>query len=124
MTIDEKSRVLKLKENGLGYKAISKKLNLPINTVKSILRRENNAKVCKCKHCGKELKLTAGKKEKKYCDNKCRMRYWYENRYLLNTTIKYEVECECCKKKFTFYGYSGRKYCSRKCYLRSRYGER
>ena len=57
MTIDEKSRVLKLKGNGLGYKAISKKLNLPINTVKSILRRETNAKVCKCKHCGKELKV-------------------------------------------------------------------
>ena len=124
MANDEKSKVLQLKEQGYGYKRISKELNIPLGSVKSILRREENSIINKCKNCGKSLKQIDGKKEKKFCCDKCRMQWWYKHQHLLNRKSSYEVECACCKKKFIFYGYKGRKYCSTACYLRSRYGDR
>lgn len=121
MAIDEKSNVVELRNKGYGYKAISSQLNIPLSTVKSILKRET---ADKCKNCGKPLKQIEGKKAKKFCCDKCRMKWWYDNQHLLNKKASYEVECACCKKKFIFYGYGGRKYCSNACYLRDRYGER
>jgi endogenous inhibitor of DNA gyrase (YacG/DUF329 family) len=29
-----------------------------------------------CLNCGKEVKQTPGKKERKYCDDKCKQRHW------------------------------------------------
>ena len=40
MAIDEKSNVVELRNKGYGYKAISSQLNIPLSTVKSILKRE------------------------------------------------------------------------------------
>ncbi|HEY5391437.1 MAG TPA: hypothetical protein VIJ57_04940 [Hanamia sp.] len=30
----------------------------------------------KCLNCGKEVKQTPGKKERKYCDDKCKQKHW------------------------------------------------
>lgn len=124
MSNEVKEQVIKLKNEGYGYKAISRKLNIPLGTVKSLLRRETTTQYRTCKQCGKEFKKPNGRKEKKFCSNKCRMKWWYEHQHLMNKKSAYQVECACCKKKFIFYGYKGRKYCSVQCYKRARYGQR
>jgi DNA-directed RNA polymerase specialized sigma24 family protein len=39
MTKEEKELINELKSKGLGYKAISKELNIPLGTVKTVIRR-------------------------------------------------------------------------------------
>lgn len=123
MTREEKEKVLKLKDAGYGAKTISKQLGLPLNSVKSLLRRDIIVKTTRCKECGTELICVEGKKPKKFCSDKCRMAWWYKNQHMMNKKSAYEVVCVCCKKKFNFYGYKNRKYCSRECYLRDKYGK-
>ena len=54
MTNQEKIQILKLKEQGLGYKAIAIKLNISRNTVASVIRRNNGAIIEEnlCPFCG------------------------------------------------------------------------
>ena len=118
-----KDKVLELKNKGYSYNAISKELGIPVSTAKTYFRRDSIERGSKCKHCGAELVNVAGKKVKKFCSDKCRMAWWYQHQNLMNKKSEYEVECACCKKKFTFYGYKSRKYCSRECYMRDKYGE-
>ena len=40
MTTDEKQMVLKLRGEGLGYKAIAKVLEIPLGTIKTFCRRK------------------------------------------------------------------------------------
>lgn len=119
-----KDKVIELKNKGYSYNAISKELGIPVSTAKTYLRRDGIEQTTRCKHCGAVLKMTKGKKAKKFCDDKCRMAWWYKHQNMMNKKKEYVVECECCKKKFSFYGYKGRKYCSRECYMRAKYGER
>ena len=118
-----KDKVLELKNKGFSYKAISDQLGIPVSTAKTYLRREKSAEGNTCKHCGAELINVKGKKNKKFCSDKCRMAWWYKNQHMMNKKSAYEVVCVCCKKKFNFYGYKNRKYCSRECYLRDKYGK-
>lgn len=66
---------------------ISRDLNVPYNTVKSIIRRmhETEKKVevevkvtpedeCLC--CGKKITSVEGKKKKRFCSSNCRVKYW------------------------------------------------
>ena len=123
MSSNIKDKVLELKNKSYSYKAISEKLGIPISTAKTYLRRENISINFKCKFCGADLVNVQGKKAKKFCNDKCRMAWWYQHQNMMNKKSTYEVVCKCCKKKFTFYGYKNRKYCSRECYLRDKYGE-
>ena len=119
-----KDKVLELKNKGYSYKAISDQLGIPVSTAKTYLRREKASEGNTCKHCGAELVNVRGKKTKKFCSDKCRMAWWYKHQNLMNKKSEYQVECKCCKEKFTFYGYKDRKYCSRECFMRDKYGER
>lgn len=123
MTIEEKQKIQQLKSEGFGYKAISSKLGISLGTVKTVCRKDTTTQVQKCKNCGADLVMVEGKKVKKFCSDNCRMAWWYQHQNMMNKKGSYEVECACCKKKFTFYGYKNRKYCSRECYLRDKYGE-
>jgi endogenous inhibitor of DNA gyrase (YacG/DUF329 family) len=64
----------------------------------------------------------SGRKEKKFCSDKCRMTWW--NRHLDKVKRKavYEYICPHCGKPFTVYGNSHRKYCSHECYVADRFG--
>lgn len=122
-----KDEIKKLRQRGLGYKRISVCLNVSANTVKSICRREGLEKVedtsiNACKLCGKELTFTKGKKQKKYCSDTCRMKWWKINQDKINKKSYSNHICECCKKEFTSYGNTSRKYCSHECYIKHRFG--
>ena len=132
MTDTEKTRIEEMRKEGLGYGRIAKVLGLSDNTVKSYCRRNNLKRaaapqekiveegVCRC--CGKPVMQIAGRKEKKFCSDVCRMRWWNEHKDLVNRKALYEFTCAGCGKKFSAYGNAARKYCSHECYIEDRFG--
>ncbi|MCM1497130.1 MAG: helix-turn-helix domain-containing protein [Clostridium sp.] len=126
MTAEEKARIITLRSNGATYSEIAEKLKLSINTVKSFYRRcGNNLKetaslFCKC--CGKPIEQPKGAREKKFCSDMCRMKWWNSHRDEVNKKAVYDFRCVCCGKSFKAYGSKNRKYCSRQCYIKDRFG--
>ena len=82
MTDEQKEIIHNLREQGVGYRKIAKVLGLSDNTVKSYCQRKGLGGMKKttvrvddihvCKFCGKEVKQTPGRKEKKFCSDRCR----------------------------------------------------
>lgn len=132
MTNDQINRIYEMRELGVGYGKISQILNVSENTVKSFCKRKGlggvrvstDKDLHLCKHCGKEVQQNPGRKEKKFCSDKCRMAYWAKNPDGLNHKAVYEYVCPECGKPFTAYGNSHRKYCCRRCYMIARHGYR
>ena len=68
-----------LRSLGMQPTAISKKLRVSINTVKSHIRRHPEIPgTLRCLACGRPVMQTEGRKQKKYCSDKCRNAYWNE----------------------------------------------
>lgn len=86
LTADQKKAIITLREKGASTGTIAGLLNININTVKTHLRRhpvdvviqepEPEIKPCvvRCKHCGREVVQSPGRREKLYCSDKCRNR--------------------------------------------------
>ena len=97
MTDKQREQIRKLRYEGAGYKAIATELDLSLNTVKSYCRRSllqgagsvaviNNLvsveKGLVCKHCGKQLRHTEGKRKKVFCSDSCRKKHWKQKKEL------------------------------------------
>ena len=133
MTDAQIKQITELREQGIGYGKISKILGLSLNTVKSYCRRNGlvgmrlpikGADIHVCKFCGKEVHQNPGRKEKKFCDDKCRMDYWNSHQDKVDRKAMYEYTCPNCGKPFKAYGNANRHYCSRLCYFTARFGYR
>jgi endogenous inhibitor of DNA gyrase (YacG/DUF329 family) len=126
MTNDEKAQVAVLKDKGWGATRIARELGLSENTVKSYLRRHatpvTTSKVHLCPCCGKPVKQTPHRKEKKFCSDACRMKWWNSHQDQIHRKALYEYTCPQCGKSFMAYGNSNRKYCSHTCYIKARFG--
>jgi len=133
MTIEQKEQIKRLREDGYGYGKIASMLGLSDNTVKSFCRRQGLTKVsankggqgddlhfCKC--CGIPIVQMQGRKEKKFCSDTCRMRWWNSHLNEVKRKAVYEFECAFCHRLFTAYGNANRKYCSHDCYVEDRFG--
>lgn len=110
----------KLRLHGYGYKKIASVLGLAENMVKSYFRRnpiDKSRKVCVT--CGKPIKTTPHKREKKFCSDKCRMKFWNSHPELLNKKSLYSYTCLHCGKEF-YSPKKNRKYCSRSCFANAR----
>lgn len=69
--------IKRLKLEGFGPKAIADQLGISVNTVKSFIRRHTEIQTTHpCRQCGKGVEQTPGRKEKKFCSDRCRMQYW------------------------------------------------
>ena len=123
MTRAMAERLDSMKAQGLGYKMISKESGIGLNTVKSYFRRkgagDSLSKRCLC--CGKPVEQTAGRREKKFCSDACRMKWWNSHRNQVNRRAFHTFICACCGHEFTAYANAGRKYCSRECYIKGRF---
>lgn len=75
-----------------------------------------------CVSCGAPITQMPGKKEKKFCSDRCRNQWWNAHLDLVDRRANYEFVCLTCGKKFTAYGNAHRKYCSRDCYIDDRFG--
>lgn len=91
MTENQKSKIRRMRLDGMGYRAIANALELSVYTVKSYCKRNhlagvgavvalNNVELIKqgviCKQCGAKLNHTNGKRRKVFCSDNCRKKYW------------------------------------------------
>ena len=124
MTETEKLRIHKLRQEGLGYKKIAAALGLPVNSVKTYLRRhpigEDAAAIPDfCEMCGKPIIQIPHRKHKRFCSDSCRISWWNAHpdkggKRTLNT-----FTCIYCGRTFQS-GARDRRYCSRNCYAKAR----
>lgn len=112
MTNEQKQEIYQLKNAGENITEISRKLDIPMNTIKSYLRMNKNESYCPV--CGVVLVHKPHKKKKKFCSDKCRMTYWRNNHTKTDTMIP--IICAGCGRKFYAYKSKKRKYCSSLCY--------
>ena len=102
---------------------IADALGLSVNTVKSYLRRHPDMGCTHfCPQCGKPVMQTEGRKEKKFCSDKCRNKWWNAHLDQVDRRAIREVICANCGRTFSVYGRTERKYCSHACYIQHRFG--
>ena len=134
MTDKQKKEIERLRGEQYSYNRISAMLGIPLNTIKTYCRRhdlggnivEKTSTItkgnAKCLMCGVAVAQNIGRKEKKFCSDICRNKWWNSHLDLVNRKANYKYACPCCKREFTVYGNSHRKYCSHECYIRDRFG--
>lgn len=134
MTELQKEQILSYRKQGIGYLRIAQELGISQNTVKSYCRRNNLTKIDEiadlptplpvsehyCLQCGVAVRQNDKRKLKKFCSDKCRMKWWNSHRDKINHKESAKIECPHCHKSFAAYG--GRKYCSHSCYIAFRFG--
>lgn len=133
----QKSQIINMRADGIGYRAIAKELDISENTIKSFCRRNNLTKTESvvvvtiperasekviCKNCGKIVPQNDKRKKKQFCSDKCRMAWWNSHREEVHHKKITTVVCPGCNKKFQVYGNTDRKYCSHACYIIDRFG--
>ena len=146
MTTNDKTQIVCMRKAGAGYGVIAQKLGLSVNTVKTFCRRNHltqndlaqpeaqtpaaeNAvlmtvepSVKTCLQCGTAVVQTPGRKEKKFCCDSCRNKWWNSHLSQVKRKAMYEYSCPTCGISFHAYGHRHRKYCSHECYIKSRFG--
>ena len=130
MTDEQRVQIVSLREAGNGYKKIAQAMNLSENTVKSFCQRRKMGGVAvqtsggesQCLCCGKPVVQNPGRKQKKFCSDRCRMKWWNSHLDQVQKKANYDFICPVCKKAFTVYGNANRKYCSHECYIEDRFG--
>lgn len=133
MTDMQKRKIAELRKDNYSYSRISRMLGIPLNTVKTYCRRHGlggavvvlptpKTDIMCCLSCGTKIIQTEGKKQKKFCSDKCRNKWWNSHLERVNRKADYEFVCLHCKKPFTAYGNANRKYCSHQCYIANRFG--
>ena len=118
MTKEVKAKILKLKREGKSYSEISEVTGVSAGTIKSIVSRskKENIEINFCKHCGKEITQTEGKRRKEFCSDSCRIKWWKLNKGVKN-------KCLHCGTSFISAKSYNQKYCSHKCFLAERFGK-
>lgn len=146
MTELQKTQIRTMREQGIGFADIAKRMDIPRETVKSFCRRNGVSSISVdpftpasqsesipnvaliegdvCRACGKSIEQTAGRKRRVFCCSQCRANWWRENQDKIRrgTAALYSFVCAGCGRKFTAYGNQHRKYCSHNCYIRARFG--
>jgi len=114
MTDYERRQIEELQHAGFGYKKIAAVLELPINGVKSYCRRHPVVTVA-CLQCGTPVAQTPHRKQKKFCSDRCRIKWWNAHRDHVNRKTFHGCVCRNCGKEFQSYG-RDRSFCCRECY--------
>lgn len=132
MTEEQKSEIMLLRRQGVGYKRIAAIMEISVETVKSYCRRnpEEDAtqsiipvgreviSLSPCKHCGSPLQQTPGKRRREFCGSACRAAYWRAHPKVLQFQ-----RCAGCGTLLPM-GSVSRKYCSHACYIQHRFGRK
>lgn len=116
-----KREIDKMRLDLVPAKQIAETLGIHVGTVRSYIRRHpeiENARFCLT--CGIPVVQTPGRKAKKFCSDKCRMKWWNKHQDHVNRKAYYTLTCIQCGKEFQSYGNQKRKYCGRECYTEAR----
>lgn len=126
MNQETKSKIKRLREDGLGYGKIAEALNISKSSVSAFCQRNGldkaGNKPNRCKYCGKVIIRNSRTQNKVFCSSECKSRYWNEHKDKVNKKTYHEKNCLYCHKNFSIYGKPNQKYCSFSCYLKARYG--
>lgn len=129
----QKERISYMRQEGVGYSKIARTLGISENTVKSYCKRNHlggqaavlTANVGSfCKSCGMPIEQPLGKKERKFCSDECRIRWWNTHPEHVKKEAIYHFNCAHCGSAFESYGNKSRKFCSHACYISNRFGVR
>ncbi len=127
MDAKQKDKIAQLRMQGMTYEQVAKQLQLSVNTVKSYCqrnqlggRKQAVSEKYFCRQCGMEVKQTPHRKLKKFCSDKCRMKWWNSHPEKLHIKSGQSIVCPICKNVFLAYASANRKYCSRVCYGKSK----
>lgn len=140
MTEEQKLQIRKLRQQGLGYQAIGKMVNLSRDSVRSYCKNhglqgvrlavEMNTKERikngeACAYCAGPIKKAKTGRPARFCCEACRRSYWKAHRDEGKKSEKatYTMECKYCHQIFESYGNKNRKYCCHAHYVLDRYGE-
>ncbi len=96
MTEEMKMRTEAMREGGLGYVRIAQALGISVNTVRSYCQTQfekGTKEKHLCLYCGKPVKQNPGCKEKKFCSDVCRMKWWHDHVERMNRKATYELVC-------------------------------
>ena len=120
--------IMEYRYKGMPYKDIANKLHVSANYARTVFSRTLRAskKPKKltpdgfCKFCGKPLEERAYKRNRLFCDDKCRQSYHHRKTY----HTPFLCVCEYCGHEFVTYGNPKKRFCSRECQtLAGRKGE-
>lgn len=127
MTDQQMTAIRAMRMVGQSYVSIADTLGLSMNTVKSYGRRycavapdipaDPNLRFCP--QCGIPYHQPAGRKPKRFCSDRCRLKWWHEHRD--QSASARQVECPTCGQ--TFAARRGQKYCCHPCYVSARFGD-
>ncbi len=127
MTAEEQMIIANFRKRGLGYKRIATLTGISINTIKAFCRRQGSDNIFAedvsrsfCRGCGKAIESTPGKREKKWCSDSCRMKWWNSHPNQVQRKSYYSFICPQCGIQFESYGNDHRKFCSRNCLAQAR----
>lgn len=121
MTEKDRIAIRELRASGISYSKIADILSMSVSAIKSYcVRNKLSAKVNKpsCLMCNKPIEELSGGREKKFCSDSCRIKWWNHHTNLM----KANSVCVHCGK--SFHGRKGRKYCSHACYIAKRFGDK
>ena len=87
MTDKQKNQIAEYRDHGMSYTEISKKMDLSINSIKTYCKRHGlggvkayeiggPAVIVPCAYCGKPVQQNPGRKQKRFCSDKCRNLWW------------------------------------------------
>ena len=138
MTPEEKTKIITLRNAGIGYQQIAEILGMKVNTVKTFCSRNGLTSTANkdpdmvfpgvyrkvCKNCGEFFLQYPGHREKMFCCSDCRNKWWNAHISQIKRDSMYEYTCPVCGKKFNAYKNRNRKYCSHACYITARFGDK
>ena len=121
MRLQDKIVINNMRMEGHTPSVIAAKLGIPASTVRSFIHRNPEVPNTKqCLQCGRPVLQPKGRREKKFCSDRCRMDWWNSHQDAVNRKAYYTLACEYCGKEFESYGNKNRKYCCRACYVAAR----
>ena len=121
MTRQEQARITALRLAGHSYQSIADETGIKLSTVKMyLLRQKEPSDSLRCELCGKKLRQDITRKARRFCSDKCRIKWWTRHSDELTSSSRYGFCCPVCGLSAS--SRKPRKYCSRACYFLFRKG--
>jgi hypothetical protein len=110
----QRERIRELRAEGYSYGRVSQVLGISENTIKTFCRRNSlggmaatpthtEAEEHSCLCCGIPVAQVSGRKEKKFCSDRCRNKWWNSHLEQVKRKANYQYVCPYCKRPFTAY---------------------
>ena len=116
---DLKNLIVTYRSNGLSYADIAEKLGTTAEYARTVYSRASKTASKNdshkpngfCKLCGKPLDLSGNRRNRLFCDDKCRSQYYNQK----NLHTPFICVCKRCGREFVAYGNPNKHFCSREC---------